>query len=144
MAKRKSDGSGLIIIFMIIMSAISSATEWAKTHQYLVIEIVGLIISYFILKIIWKRRKYKKWVTYLREKYSNDMDVVNAILGEKFWQGQSSDQLLDSLGNPDAIDRQVLKTKTKEVWKYHETRKNQYALRVMLEKDRVVGWDKKS
>jgi hypothetical protein len=132
MAKRKSDVSGLIIIFMIIMSAISSATEWAKTHQYLVIGIVGLIISYFILKIIWSRRNYKRWVTYLKEKYGNDMDVVNAILGEKFWQGQSSEQLLDSLGKPDAIDRQVLKTKIKEVWKYQETRKNRCWVKTVI------------
>jgi len=62
MAKRKSDGSVLIIIITIIVSGISSATEWVKTHQDLVIGIVGLITSYYILKIIWSRRKYKQWV----------------------------------------------------------------------------------
>ena len=143
MARRKSDDSGCIIILLIIVSAISSATEWVKTHQELGIQIVGLIISFFVIKFLLNRRKYKKWVSYLKQKYNNDAEIVDAILNGQFWKGQSAEQLRDSLGSPSAIDRQVLKTKTKEVWKYNEIKKDQYALRIMLEKDEVVGWDQK-
>lgn len=143
MSKRNSDGTGCIIILVIIVSAISSATEWVKSHQELSIQIVGLVICLFILRFLWNRRKYKKWVRYLKQKYNNDAEIVDAIINRQFWKGQSSDQLLDSLGCPDAIDRQVLKTKTKEVWKYNEIKKNQYSLKITLEKDEVIGWDKK-
>jgi hypothetical protein len=37
----------------------------------------------------------------------------------------------------------VLKTKTKEIWKYREIKKGQYALKVTLEENMVVGWDMK-
>ena len=60
-----------------------------------------------------------------------------------FWQGQTEEQLLDSLGKPKDIDQKVLKTKTKEIWKYNETGKNRYALKITLENGKVVGWDQK-
>lgn len=143
MAKRKSDGSGIMVVIVIIATAISSATEWVKIHQEQVIGIIGLIICFFILKMILNRQRYKKRVIYLKNKYNNNMEIVNAIIKGQFWQGQSSEQLLDSLGHPDAIDRQVLKTKTKEVWKYDERRKNQFSLKIILEKGNVVGWEKR-
>ena len=53
------------------------------------------------------------------------------------------EQLLDSIGRPIDRDQRVLKTKTKETWKYHPSGRNRYRLRVMLEDDVVVGWEKK-
>lgn len=41
------------------------------------------------------------------------------------------------------FDQKVLKTKTKEVWKYKPTGKNRYALKITLEDDEVIGWDQK-
>ncbi len=143
MAKRKSDRTGCLIILALIISAISSATEWVKSHQELGIQIVGLIVGMLVVKFLWNRNKYKRWINYLNKKYDNDSEIVNAIVNGQFWKGQTSEQLLDSIGSPSAIDRQVLKTKTKETWKYNEIRKDQYALRIMLEKDQVVGWDKR-
>lgn len=132
-----------LIVLVIIMAAISSATEWVKIHQEQSIQFVGLIIGILIVKFLWNRHKYKRWINYLSKKYNNDTEIVSAIVNGQFWQGQTSEQLLDSLGSPNAIDRQVLKTKTKETWKYNEIKKGQYALRIMLEKDEVVGWDNK-
>jgi hypothetical protein len=143
MAKRKSDSSGLIFFLVIIGAIISSTMDWIKANQEISVGIVGLIIGFFILKKFLNHRRYKKWVSYIKEKYHNDIEIVNAILNGQFWKGQSMEQLKDSLGSPAAIDKQVLKTKTKETWKYNETRKGQYALKIMLEKDLVVGWDMK-
>jgi hypothetical protein len=140
---KKSDSSGLIIILVVIGAMISSAMEWVKANKEVAIGIIALIISLYILKSFLNRRKYEKWVSYLKEKYNNDLEVVNAILNNKFWKGQSVEQLEDSLGHPDAIDKQVLKTKTKEIWKYREIKKGQYALKVTLEENMVVGWDMK-
>jgi len=78
----------------------------------------------------------------LMEKY-NDAETVKKILEKCFWQGQTSEQLLDSLGRPYDIGRKVMKSKTKEVWKYNRLSTNRYGLRITLEDDIVVGWDKK-
>lgn len=73
-----------------------------------------------------------------------DEEVVDMIMKRMFWQGQTPAQLTDSLGSPVDVDRKVMKTKTREVWKYNETGKGRYALRINLEDGIVVGWDKKS
>lgn len=76
------------------------------------------------------------------KKYGNAA-LVDKIMSKMFWQGQSEDQLIESLGKPLDIDQRVLKTKTKEVWKYNKTGKGRYALRITLENGYVVGWDQK-
>jgi hypothetical protein len=37
-----------------------------------------------------------------------------------------------------------MKTKTKEVWKYHQRGANRYGLKITLENGRVVGWENKA
>lgn len=78
----------------------------------------------------------------LMMKYKDD-ELVESLMGESFWQGQTEDQLRDSLGEPLDIDQRVLKTKVKEVWKYEQTGKNRYSLKITLENGVVVGWDQK-
>jgi hypothetical protein len=73
-----------------------------------------------------------------------DPSIVDAILQRKFWQGQTQTQLVDSIGRPAAVDNQFLKTKKREVWKYHQTGRNRYKLRLTLENDIVTGWDQKA
>ena len=77
------------------------------------------------------------------EKYQDEA-LVEKLMKCSFWQGQSSDQLLDSIGNPEDIDEKVLKTKKKEVWKYNHQSGNRYGLRITLDNDIVVGWDQKT
>lgn len=72
-----------------------------------------------------------------------DEDLVDALLNETFWQGQTAEQLRDSLGEPLDIDQKVLKTKVKEVWKYEQTGKNRFGLKITLDDGVVVGWDQK-
>jgi hypothetical protein len=85
----------------------------------------------------------KKRREMLLAKY-NDAEVVDMIMKRMFWQNQSPEQLRDSLGSPIDIDRKVMKTRIREVWKYNKTGKGRYALRITLEDDVVVGWDNKS
>lgn len=72
-----------------------------------------------------------------------DENLVDELLNETFWQGQTAEQLRDSLGEPLDIDQKVLKTKVKEVWKYEQTGKNRYGLKITLDDGVVVGWDQK-
>ncbi len=78
----------------------------------------------------------------LLNKYG-DQKLVDAIMARSYWQGQTAEQLRDSLGHPVDIDEKVLKTKQKEIWKYHHIGGNRFGLRIMLENNQVVGWDEK-
>ena len=100
--------------------------------------IVLILVAFFVLAYFQNKMRRAR----LMEKYG-DAELVNQLMKRMFWQGQSEEQLLDSLGKPLDIDQKVLKTKTKEVWKYNETGKGRYALRITLENGEVVGWDKK-
>lgn len=72
-----------------------------------------------------------------------DEKLIERLMEEKFWVGQTKEQLIDSLGEPLDVDEKVLKTKVKEVWKYEQTGKNRYGLKVKLDDGVVVGWDQK-
>lgn len=90
--------------------------------------------------IIYYRQKLKR--ERLMKKY-NDADLVERLMNNTFWQGQTKSELVDSLGKPLDIDEKVLKTKTKEIWKYDKTGTNRYALKITIENGEVIGWDKK-
>ena len=105
--------------------------EW----YYWVIIFFVVIAAYSHYTTKWRRER-------LMKKYGDSV-LVEKLMGKTFWQGQTEEQLLDSLGRPKDTDQKVLKTKTKEIWKYHETGKNRYALKITLENGEVVGWDQK-
>jgi uncharacterized membrane protein len=62
-------------------------------------------------------------------------------MSRSVWEGQTEDELIDSLGEPIEVDQKILKTKSKEIWKYKKTGKGRFGLRVTLENNRVVGWE---
>ncbi len=59
------------------------------------------------------------------------------------WQGETAEQLRESLGNPADTDEKVLKTKTKEIWKYRPTARSRFGLKVTLDDGVVTGWEQK-
>jgi hypothetical protein len=99
---------------------------------------VGAGLVYWLVK--WLGHKAR--LAYLRRKY-DDEQAIDRIMKGYLWQGQTAEQLVDSLGDPADVDRQVLKTKTKEIWKYIHLGGDRYGLRITLENSVVVGWDRK-
>ncbi len=100
---------------------------------------IGLVIALFIAYTFYADKKKRERLT---KKYG-DTEIVERIMNSEVWQGATEKHVLDSLGKPLDIDQKVLKTKTKEVWKYEQVAKNRYALKVTMENGVVVGWDKK-
>lgn len=94
--------------------------------------IVGTVVA---AKIVARQNRRRK----LLNKYG-DENVVDMIMRQMMWQGMTTNQLIDSLGRPVAIDRKVFKTKVAETYKYVQTGRNQFAQRVMVENGQVVGW----
>lgn len=120
----------------------------------------GLIAAAIILYIAWnahqrrtrlaaddsqaeaRRQEQLAKKARLLEKYG-DVAIVERIMSGTVWQGQSADQVRDSIGSPVDVDERVMKTKRREVWKYHHQGGNRYGLRITLEHDLVVGWEEK-
>jgi uncharacterized membrane protein len=102
------------------------------------IGIISIIVIIIIINSISTKNRRER----LQNKY-NDSVLVERLMNKEVWMGQTEEQLIDSIGKPRDIDQKVLKTKTKEIWKYNETGKNRYAFKVTIENGEVVGWDKK-
>ncbi|WED28118.1 DUF2845 domain-containing protein [Vibrio sp. DW001] len=102
--------------------------------EFLVIVVVFAIF----FNVISTRQRRKR----LMAKYRNE-HIVNRLMKKTFWQGQTKDELIDSLGKPQDISQKVLKTKTKEIWKYNKSGKNRYGLKITIENGLVIGWDQK-
>lgn len=138
MTKAEAQGIGaLIVIGLPIYGAmkLGESVGWV-----LIVAIVALVIGLiiFFLAVQKKRRRDA-----LMAKYQ-DEDLVRALMSRSFWQGQTAEQLVDSLGRPHSVDQKALKTKKKEVWKYNHQGGNRYGLRITLDNDQVVGWDQKT
>ena len=113
-----------------------------------IVLLVFLASPFFLVYYLRKRSKAKKLKALEERKQKlmlkyEDAEIVYQIMNQQFWQGQTPAQLVDSIGHPADIETKVLKTKSREIWKYGETGKGRYSLRVTFENDEVVGWEQK-
>jgi len=138
MTKGQSTALGLLLVVGLIGAGIAKIFETLGFVFPLVV-CVAVVVAFIWLNL----NQRKKHLEYLRNKYGNE-DIVQMIVQHKFWQGQTSEQLTDSLGNPVNVDQKILKSKTREVWKYNRQGSNRYALRITLDNGMVVGWDQKT
>lgn len=106
-----------------------------------VITLTGIFLSGLLVTLAWLIRKKLRFSSLLN-KYQ-DEDIANKIIKRTLWQGQTAEQVKDALGSPKDIDQKILKTKTKETWKYFPSGRRRYGLRITLDNGIVVGWDKK-
>lgn len=142
MAKRVTKAEAKLIAWAIIIGLpIYGITQLGESMGWGLLG--GGVIAIIALAIWYQTAQKRKRRDDLMAKY-NDTELVDKLMERYFWQGQTSEQLLDSLGNPEDVDEKVLKTKKKEVWKYNHRGGNRYALRVTLDNDIVVGWDQKT
>lgn len=142
MAKRMTKIESMIIaVIAIVAIPIAVMIQLVESIGWVSIIAISVVTigSYFW----YQNNKKQKRLTYLHKKYQNN-DLVQKIFKGYFWQGQNESELIDSLGKPEAIDRKVLKTKTKEIWKYNPQGANRYGLRITVENGKVIGWDKKT
>lgn len=144
MAKRRSQNTsvGLLLGVGIIVGVpiwiISKASDAVGPATVIVI-CIGLVVGFIFFRIRARAARRAQ----LLAKYG-DSNVVDLIMQSRFWQGQTDQQLVDSIGMPVAVDDHLLKTKKRQTWKYYQTGVNRYKLRLTLENDIVIGWDKKA
>lgn len=104
-----------------------------------VVLVAFLVVAWFAAKAYLRKKRLADLVA-----KHGDPAVAAKILNSMYWVGQTAEQLRDALGKPLEVDQKVLKTKKREVWKYHRTAKNRYALRITLDNDLVTEWDQRS
>jgi hypothetical protein len=145
MVRRRSKDNaaavGLIIIVAIGAYVIQGAEKLndAIGTPVLIGIPIAILVIWILARIINTRARRAE----LLKKYG-DKEVVDRIMRRSFWQGQTAEQLMDSLGPPVDTDEKLLRKSLRRTWKYHQTGQNRYALRITLENDVVIGWDKKS
>lgn len=137
MKKKEIEGIIWLIVIGVPILLIFSFVDAVGLPIFIIISIIVIVL---IIK--YKEKKRKERIAYLTKKYKNE-ELVNKIMEGYFWQGQTAEQLLDSLGNPEDTDEKILKTKKKEIWKYNSDGVDRYRLRIILENDIVVGWKKR-
>lgn len=101
--------------------------------------ILMIIIGFWLLNSYSKNRARRDKIY---KKYGHT-DIAEKIIKKTVWVGETTEQLIDSIGKPVDIDQSVMKTKTKQVWKYEQTGTNRFRLRMKVEDGVVVGWDEK-
>ena len=104
--------------------------------------ILALLIGALVLAAVVGVWGYVQRRKQLTEKYG-DPEIARRIMKKVLWQGETQEQLLEALGTPEDIDQKILKTKSKEVWKYRPSGKNRFGLKVTLDDGIVVAWDMK-
>ena len=104
-------------------------------------QIIAAIIAIVVLIAAFCIWGYAQRRKHLIEKYG-DAEIARRMMKGIIWQGETREQLLESLGKPVDSDEKVLKTKTKEIWKYRRTARNRFGLKVTLDDGVVVAWEK--
>lgn len=121
------------MIFALPPGGILAMPEWRQIG----LGALGLTVL-ILIGCVWAWRQRRR---HLIERYG-DPEIARCIMRGVIWQGETAEQLIESLGRPADTDQKVLKTKTKEIWKYRPTARNRFGLKVTLDDGVVTGWEK--
>lgn len=103
--------------------------------EIILLLIVGAVIVVVAMNAMRRAALMKKY---------GDKTLVDRLMRRMVWEGQTSEQLIDSIGRPVQVDEKVMKAKTRETWKYNQRSRTRFGMRVTVEDGVVVGWDKKA
>ena len=137
LTKKETEALGILAVFGLIIGAIIKFFQTVGYIIPIVIVVIGVALFIYL-----KNKKKKERIASLTQKYG-DPFIVEKIMAETVWIGQTAEQLTDALGSPPGTDQKILKTKKKEIWKYGHQGGNRYTLRITLDDDIVIGWDDK-
>lgn len=125
----------LLVIGVIVIAAADNSMGAGGLLAVVILAAAGIVF--------FKYAQRQRRLEYLRDKYT-DEEIVQRIMRRGMWQGQTAEQLRDSIGNPMAVDNKIMATRKREIWKYKRMGRNRYGLRITLDNDVVIGWDQKN
>lgn len=126
----------LIIVLPVICIGIKIFINRNSKSKQIIIEINQDKLQEEILTI----RK-----NYLLNKF-NDQDIVQRILECSVEIGDSKEFVLEALGKPVDINKNIIEAREQEIWKYkkgNETKSDQHDFQVNFENDQVVSLEDK-
>ena len=129
----------LLVVGSIVWSVVSALMRASKREEKERAEAAAVTRQWEAGLVAWEQaRGQARW---------NDLcgrfgpDIGGRIFRGEHWQGQTTEQLVLSIGRPADIDESVKRTKTTHVFKYHPNGIGRYNLRITLDDGIVVGWD---
>jgi len=129
---------GFIVYILLAVLFKPSEGNEHLTIVYLCFAIVSPYGLELLLSKLLKKHKKMKFT----KKYGCE-NIAHSILENSIWVGQTSEQLIDSIGKPHQIEQKQLKTKYQEVWKYRGARQGT-TVRVTLNDGLVETFSKKT
>jgi uncharacterized protein len=115
-----------------VAPATSTSSDDSFTKAFLLVLFLGAV--FLAIKISNSVRRKRLLIVRYGEA------VASGILARQIWQGMTEEQLIESRGRPVEIGSEVMRTKTKQIWKYGQTGKNRFRERVTVENGIVSGW----
>ena len=89
--------------------------------------------------LLFRRLRLRARKRRMRAKYG-DTPISRALAEGMYWLGQSGEMLMDALGEPEAVEEQVLDSGHRQLWLYQRDRHGQPGIVFALERGEVVGW----
>lgn len=100
----------------------------------------GFVILFWGIGTVQEANKIESRYLQLMAKF-NHAEIASRIIENQLWIGQTSEQLIEMRGEAIAKTSEMKRNMTKvEIWKYGQTGKNRFNVKVTLENDRVVSW----
>ena len=135
-----------LVLLFITLPLWNTEADATTSIGIIVIAVIGYAL-FAVANVAEKARKERAQKAQrdrerIYEKYGRT-EIAENILNKILWVGETTEQLIDSLGSPQDTDEKVLKTKKKETWKYYHKGANRYGLRITIENNVIVGWDEK-
>ena len=143
MSRRNPSKNDIVgAIWLIIIGIPIFLFNWITENVGWFWVIIGVAVISVII-VLARKKSQNDRREYLQKKYG-DLEIVEKIMQKYMWEGQTEEQLLDSLGQPSAIDNHLLKTRFRQVWKYQPIGRDKYGLRVTLDDKHVVAWNQRN
>jgi hypothetical protein len=103
--------------------------------------VVGTFAAFATMLGLWGAvyLRNKQRFAALAEAYGEDN--AQRIVSGSVWEGATAEMIRESLGEPASIDQKVMATRVRQVFKFGQTGKNRYAMRVTLDDGVVTGWE---
>ncbi|MGI9326266.1 MAG: hypothetical protein ACR2PZ_13675 [Pseudomonadales bacterium] len=126
------------LLVLLGYATLTAQLQWQRWGRWLLWLMLAVVFVRFGFSVSKEYRSIRKRERLLA--LYPDEKIVDDILNQVLWEGESHEQVLASLGEPEAINSLQRRTKKKEVWKYGHEGGNRFRLRIVLDNDRVVGW----
>lgn len=102
--------------------------------------LVGVVLLIVGTGRVLAAKRIEERFQFLMGKY-NHAEIACRIMDNQLWRGQTAEQLVDMRGEHAVRKKEMKKNMTKvETWKYEQTGKNRFNVKITLENDIVVSW----